>query len=131
MHISSIFGIFTLIAASVASTPLPSQQDTPELLQKTVWPAHLTAQPGNDERCQNSAILLVREEWRQITILDLAGRHLIATVPLKADGSASLEIFSAAFHAYLDVIVPAGSAPRALDMLKSSPALCRYRLTPR
>ena len=131
MHISGIFAIFTLITASVASTPRTLQQHIPELPQKTVWPARLTAQPENDKRCQNSAILLVREEGRQITILDLAGRHLIATVPLKADGSASLEIFSAAFHAYLDVIVPAGSAPRALDILKSRPDLCRYRLTPR
>jgi hypothetical protein len=127
----ALLGVSSLVFAAVASSPAPQETYRHQLLRVPVWPVDLTSSAGNEKSCAHSTILLVREERQSLAVLDLAGRRLIAIVPVKEDGSAVLEVYSAVLHAHLDVSVPAGRGPRVIEVLKSLPALCRYRLAPR
>src|SRR5476651_2154237 len=130
MHAAVVLGSLSFIFTSMVSFPVTKNSIEPQLPREDVWPVDLTNILGNDKYCGHAAILLIREDRHRIAVLDAAGRRLLVTIPLKDDGSASLDTYSAALHAHLDVAVSAGSGPRTLEVLKTHPVLCRYHLAP-
>lgn len=105
----------------------PGRADTPGH-----WPVYLALESGSSGVCIDTANLWVGEGAGKFSLY-VSKSFAAWTLPMAADGSIAaaetLDQSTPSFRRHIRVTVPAGSGPRAFEILDMTFA-CRYRLKP-
>ena len=93
------------------------------------WEIQLKLVSGTAPPCVPTAKLAVREGDGKFTLFSPTQNFELWSLPMAADGSVAGETVNAFNKAPVKVSVPAGTAPRAFEVLDKS-TMCGYRWDP-